>query len=62
MQVWYDYYMYECDHKLVPVVYGYMHGEIMDKVNNHEIIYGGFKRAVDSSDWFCMRCLEDINP
>lgn len=52
--------MYECDHHLVPIVYGYMHGDIIDKINNYEIIYGGIKRSSDSADWFCTRCLEDV--
>jgi hypothetical protein len=52
--------MYECDHHLVPIVYGYMYGDVIDKINNYEIIYGGIKRVSDSADWFCTRCLEDV--
>lgn len=52
--------MYECDHHLVPIVYGYMYGDVIDKINNYEIIYGGIKRSNDSAEWFCTRCLEDV--
>jgi hypothetical protein len=60
MQVWYDYCMYECDHKLVPIVYGYMYGNIINQVNNNEVIYGGTRKLSGSPDWFCMTCLEDV--
>ena len=53
--------MYECDHKLVPVVYGYMHGDIMNKINNNEIIYGGIRKSIGAPDWFCINCLEDVD-
>ena len=53
--------MYECDHQLVPIVYGYMYGEVINQLNNNEIIYGGIKKSTGSSEWFCMKCLEDIN-
>ena len=52
--------MYECDHKLVPIAYGYMYGEIINSINNNEVIYGGTRKAVGSADWFCMNCLEDV--
>jgi len=60
MQVWYDYYMYECDHKLVPIVYGYMYGNTINQVNNNEVIYGGSRKISGAADWFCMNCLEDV--
>ena len=31
--------MYECDHWLIPIVYGYMYGEVIDKVDNNEVVY-----------------------
>lgn len=52
--------MYECDHQLVPMVYGYMYGEVIDKINSNEVIYGGTRKTSDSADWFCMKCLEDV--
>jgi hypothetical protein len=61
MQVWYDYSMYECDHKLVPIAYGYMYGDVIDSINNNEVIYGGTRKTAGSADWFCMNCLEDIH-
>jgi hypothetical protein len=60
MQVWYDYGMYDCDHQLVAIVYGYMHGEMISQLNKHEIMYGGMRKSADSADWFCIRCLEDV--
>lgn len=60
MQVWYDYFMYDCDHKLVPIVYGYMYGNTINQVNNNEIIYGGSRKSSRAADWFCMNCLEDV--
>jgi len=29
-------------------------------LNNHEVMYGGMKKASDSPEWFCIKCLEDI--
>ncbi len=52
--------MEQCEHKLVPMVYGYLYGSIMEKIHNHEAIYGGYKKDVDSADWFCLNCLEDV--
>jgi hypothetical protein len=52
--------MYECDHQLVPIVYGYMYGEVIDKINSNDVIYGGTRKHAGSADWFCNRCLEDI--
>ena len=52
--------MYECDHKLIPILYGYMHGEMISQLNNHEVMYGGMRRSSDSADWFCIKCLEEI--
>ncbi len=52
--------MYECDHKLVPIVYGYMYGEIINSLSNNEVIYGGSRKAAGSADWFCMNCLEEV--
>ena len=52
--------MYECDHQLVPIVYGYMHGEMISQLNNHEVMYGGSRRESGSADWFCTRCLEEV--
>lgn len=52
--------MYECDHHLIPIVYGYMHGDVINKINNHEIIYGGIRKPAGEADWFCTRCLEDV--
>lgn len=60
MQLWYDCLMYECDHWLIPIVYGYMYGEVIDKVNNNEVVYGGARKVAGSADWFCNRCLEEI--
>ena len=60
MQVWYDYCMYECDHKLVPIVYGYMYGNTINQVNNNEVIYGGSRKSSVAADWFCMNCLEEV--
>jgi hypothetical protein len=60
MQVWYDCYMYECDHQLVPIVYGYMHGEMISQLNNHDVMYGGMIKTSTSPEWFCIRCLEDV--
>jgi hypothetical protein len=52
--------MYECDHDLKPIIYGYMHGDIINKINNGEIIYGGIRKVMGEADWFCNRCLEDV--
>jgi hypothetical protein len=52
--------MNECDHKLVPIVYGYMYGHAFASINNNESIYGGEKKTATSPEWFCMRCLEEI--
>ena len=52
--------MYECDHQLVPIVYGYMHGDMISQLNNHEVMYGGSRRASDSPDWFCIKCLDEV--
>lgn len=59
--MWYYMYMYECNHKLVPVVYGYMYGDKIDSLSNNESIYGGIRKQPGSSDWFCMSCLEEID-
>lgn len=50
----------QCDHNLVPIVYGYMSDDVINKINNHEIIYGGIRRTAGEAEWFCTRCLEDI--
>jgi hypothetical protein len=60
MQVWYYVYMHECDHQLVPIVYGYLYGEILDSINSYESIYGGSTKTSSSPEWFCNRCLEEI--
>ncbi len=60
MQLWYDYSMYECDHDLVPIVYGYMYGDNLDNLNNNSVIYGGVRKQSGSPDWFCMNCLEEV--
>ena len=60
LQVWYDYSMYECDHELKPIVYGYMYGDMISQINNYDVMYGGMRKASDSPEWFCIRCLEDI--
>ena len=52
--------MDECDHKLVPIVYGYMYGDAFSSINNNEVIYGGAKKTSGSPEWFCMKCLEEI--
>jgi hypothetical protein len=52
--------MYECDHKLVPIVYGYMYGDKLDTLSNNASIYGGIRKESGSPDWFCMTCLEEI--
>lgn len=52
--------MNECDHKLVPVVYGYMYGDNLDNINNNQVIYGGTKKSAGSAEWFCMNCLEEV--
>jgi len=58
--VWYDDYMYECDHQLTPIVYGYMHGHMISQLNNHEVMYGGMTKTSNSPEWFCIKCLEDV--
>jgi hypothetical protein len=52
--------MYKCDHQLVPIVYGYMNGEIICQLQNYEVMYGGMIKASDSPEWFCKKCLEDV--
>lgn len=52
--------MYECDHQLVPVVYGSIYGDMLDKVGSNEVIYGGSRKTSGSPDWFCIKCLEEI--
>ncbi len=52
--------MYECDHDLVPIVYGYMYGDNLDNLNNNSVIYGGVRKQSGSPDWFCMNCLEEV--
>jgi hypothetical protein len=37
-----------------------MYGEVIDKVDNNEVVYGGARKSVGSADWFCNRCLEEI--
>ena len=37
-----------------------MYGEVIDKVDNNEVVYGGSRKAAGSPEWFCNRCLEDI--
>ena len=52
--------MYECDHELKPIVYGYMYGDMISQINNYDVMYGGMRKTSDSPEWFCIRCLEDI--
>lgn len=52
--------MNNCDHKLVPIVYGYMYGQAFNSISNNEAIYGGSVKKYDSPEWFCMSCLEEI--
>jgi hypothetical protein len=52
--------MYECDHQLVPIVYGYIYGEVINSISNYESIYGGSNKTSSSPEWFCTRCLEEI--
>jgi hypothetical protein len=51
---------YECNHRLVPIVYGYMNHEIMGQIESGDIVYGEYNRPPDASDWFCLNCLEDV--
>jgi hypothetical protein len=37
-----------------------MYGDVIDKINNHEVIYGGIRKPAGEADWFCTRCLEDV--
>ena len=50
-----------CNHVLVPLVYGYMTYEITKQIENKEIIYGGYHKPPDAANYFCFKCLEDIN-
>jgi hypothetical protein len=52
--------MYECDHQLTPIVYGYMHSHMVGQLDNHEVMYGGMIKRSDSPEWFCIKCLEDV--
>ena len=51
---------YECDHRLIPIVYGYMSYDITIQIDSGDIVYGGYNRPPDAADWFCLNCLEDI--
>jgi hypothetical protein len=52
--------MYECDHKLVQIVYGYMYGNMIDQLSNNQVIYGGVRKESGSAEWFCINCLEEV--
>lgn len=50
-----------CDHQnVVPVVYGFMNKDIVDKIYKNKIIYGGVLKDIDSAEWFCNDCLEEL--
>jgi len=52
---------YECIHSLTPIKYGYMDREMIFKIDSKEIVYGGYNKPVDAANYFCFKCLEDIN-
>lgn len=50
-----------CSHKnLRPIVYTFMNRDIIDKIYQNVVIYGGAIKNVDSPDWFCLDCLEEL--
>lgn len=49
-----------CDHKLIPIVYGYMGHEMMIMVSSGDVIYGNSHKYSGDPEWFCLLCLEEI--
>ena len=41
---------------VVPIVYGYPHGETMKKYNEGKLILGGCMQEIGAPKWYCKKC------